>query len=391
MLTTEVVYRHLNKYGEELCGDRVEIRKSALQDVVVMSDGLGSGVKANILSSLTTSIIATMLREGCSLHETADTLNRTLPVCKVRNIAYSTFTALKVDHTGNVEAAEYDNPDLMWFSGSKLKFIPRQEIVFSDRMKIKKSNFAMKENDFIVVVSDGVIHAGIGKTWNLGWSWERVSRYLKSGITPQTTAVELCDYLVEVVDKLYVQQPGDDATVVVLHYRKNREATLMIGPPADPSLDGAVVEKMLASNGTKIVCGGTTGNIVAKHMGKDIDVLLETSTKKVPAIGKLDGIDLLTEGVLTLAEVVEMLRKKVNTKDQDIKYRTDGAALMYKELVRADIITILLGRAINPAHQNPETPTHLGLKFHLIKELEYLLTEMGKQVTLETQQAAGPY
>jgi Stage II sporulation protein E (SpoIIE) len=382
MLTTEVVYRHLNKHGEELCGDRVEVRKNVNQDLVVMSDGLGSGVKANILSSLTTRIIATMLREGCTLHEVADTLNQTLPVCKVRNIAYSTFTALKVDPTGRVEAAEYDNPDLMWFSGNKLQYIPRKEIHFSERMKIKQSSFALKENDFLVAISDGVVHAGIGKSWNLGWSWDRVARYLKTSITPHITANQLCDTLVEVVDKLYAGQPGDDATVVVVHYRRNREAAVMIGPPSDPLIDTQVVETLMATPGKKIVCGGTTGNIVSRYLNKEIDVLLHTATPTVPAIGKLEGVDLITEGVLTLAEVVAMLRKNLNPKDKDLKYRNDGAALMYNELLQADRIKILLGRAINPAHQNPKTPIHLGLKFHLIKELEYMLTEIGKQVTL---------
>jgi len=382
MLTTEVVYRHINKYGEELCGDRVEVRKAGKHDLVVMSDGLGSGVKANILSSLTTRIIATMMREGCSLHEVADTLNRTLPVCKVRNIAYSTFTALKVDDGGNVEAAEYDNPDLMWFSDGKLQYIPRQEVRFSERMMIKKSSFGLRENDFLVAVSDGVIHAGIGKTWNLGWSWDRVAKYLRNGITAHTTALELCDYLVDVVNKLYVDQPGDDATVVVVHYRRTREVTMMIGPPADRGDDDAVTRKLLEGGGKKIVCGGTTGNIVAKFLGKPIDVLLHTSTPKVPAIGTLQGVDLVTEGVLTLAEVVAMLRLGLNPKDDGCKYRNDGAALIYKELFRADSIHILLGRAINPAHQNPGTPTHLGLKFQLIKDLEYLLAELGKRVLI---------
>lgn len=384
MLTTEVVYRHLNKHGEELCGDRVEVQRSEGRDMVVMADGLGSGVKANILSSLTTRIIATMLREGCSLNEVADTLNQTLPVCKIRNLAYSTFTAVKIFNDGTVEAAEYDNPALMWFSGSKLQYIPGQEISFSEKMKIKKSKFTLKENDFLVAVSDGVIHAGIGRTWNLGWSWDRVAKYIRTCLTPHITASELCENLSEVVNKLYADQPGDDATVVVVHYRRNRLVTVMIGPPSDSSLDLEVAKKFVESPGKKIVCGGTTSNIVSKYLDKDIEVLLHTSTPTVPAIGRMEGIDLVTEGVLTLAEVVEMLRNNLTPKDKEVKYRNDGAALIFNELFRADEIKILLGRAINPAHQNPGTPIHLGLKFHFIRELEYLLKKMNKQVNVES-------
>lgn len=380
-LTTEVVFRQLNKNGEELCGDRVEIVKTDDRELVVMSDGLGSGVKANILSSLTTKIIATMLREGCSIREVADTLNQTLPVCKVRNVAYSTFTALKVDNDGNVEAAEYDNPGLMWFSGGKLKHVPSKELKFSDRMKINESSFKLKEDDFLVAISDGVVHAGIGRSWNLGWTWDRVAQYVKNNLATRMNARELCDSLSDVVNKLYAEQPGDDATVVVVHYRRTKLVTVMIGPPQDDAKDMEVAEKLVDSGGVKIVCGGTTGNIVSKYLAKPIDVLLHTGTKKVPAMGKLEGIDLVTEGVLTLSEVVAMLRGEKTLKD--LKYQGDGASLMLKELLKADEINILLGKAINPAHQNPETPTHLGLKFHLIEELEYLLSELGKRVSVE--------
>lgn len=380
-LTTEVVYRQLNKNGEELCGDRVEVVNTPTQDLVVMSDGLGSGVKANILSSLTTKIIATMLREGCSIHEVADTLNQTLPVCKVRGIAYSTFTAIRIKDSGKVEAAEYDNPELIWFSSGKLKHIPHREVVYSERMKIKESDFSLKEDDFLIAISDGVVHAGIGRTWNLGWSWDRVAQFIKTNLSTHMTAQELCDSLADVVNKLYVEQPGDDATIVVLHYRKTRLVTVMIGPPQDQSRDIEVVEKFVGSPGKKIVCGGTTGNIVSNYLGKPIDVLLHTGTKKVPAIGKMESVDLVTEGVLTLSEVVQMLRGQTTLKD--LKYQSDGASLLLKELLNADEINILLGKAINPAHQNPETPTHLGLKFHLIEELHYILIELGKKVSVE--------
>lgn len=381
MLTIEVVFRQLNKHGEEICGDRVEVVKGQNHDLIVMSDGLGSGVKANILSSLTTRIIATMLREGCTLYEVAETLDQTLPVCKVRDIAYSTFTALQIDPMGGVEAAEYDNPELMWFSEGKLRYIPRKEIQFSQRMKIKESRFTLKEDDFLVAISDGVVHAGIGRTWNLGWSWDRVANYLKTNMTTGISAGELCDNLVDVVNKLYVEQPGDDATVVVVHYRKNKLCNIMIGPPKDSTKDIYVVQKFLEAEGKKIICGGTTGNIVSRYLNKPIEVVLQTGTRQVPAIGRMEGVDLVTEGVLTLSAVVEMFRKKITPKD--IKYRVDGAALMFKEVFNADEVHIFLGKAINPAHQNPQTPTHLGLKFHLIQELEYILEKLGKRVRVE--------
>jgi hypothetical protein len=166
----------------------------------------------------------------------------------------------------------------------------------------------------------------------------------------------------------------------VKHRRKNR-ATLMIGPPQNPALDPKVIEGLLTMPGRKIVCGGTTGNIVARQLNQPIRVLLETGAPGIPPIGLLDGVDLLTEGVLTLAGVVENLRRDLAFTDAEGK--TDGISRLYRELLLADEIRILLGQAINPAHQNPNTPVHSGLKFHMVEELQYRLSEKGKSVTVE--------
>ncbi len=381
MLKVDIAYRQLNKFGEEICGDRVETQESEEQKYVVMSDGLGSGVKANILSSLTTKIIATMLREGCSLQEVTETLNQTLPVCKVRDIAYSTFTALKVDPQGLVEAAEYDNPKLMWFSNGVLKNIPRKEVRYSERMLVSESLFSLSKGDVLVAMSDGVVHAGIGRSWNLGWSWERVARYIETILEKEKNAADICDNLVDVVNKLYGEEPGDDTTVLVIKYRPLQRLTLMIGPPADAGADEMVVDTFLNAEGVKIVCGGTTSNIVARRLNKEIEVLIHTGTSAVPAIGRLPGIDLVTEGVLTLSEVIDMLRKRIDPKT--IRYSGDGASQLIRHIFAADEIHILLGKAINPAHQNPKTPSHLGMKFHLIDELEYVVKELGKTVRVD--------
>ncbi len=381
MLKVDVAFRQLNKHGEEICGDRVEIQDKGELHYVVMSDGLGSGVKANILSSLTTKIIATMLREGCSIQEVTETLHQTLPVCKIRDIAYSTFTAICIDAKGQVEAAEYDNPKLMWFSGGSLRAMPRREVKYGKKMVVYESNFTLKEGDMLVAISDGVVHAGIGRSWNLGWSWERVAQYIKTILNKQLSAEGLCENLLDVVNKLYGGEPGDDTTVLTIHYRPPRILTMMIGPPSDPALDDSVVGTLLACQGTRVVCGGTTANLVAERLGKEIEVLLHTGTKEVPAIGRLEGVDLVTEGVLTLSMVVDLLHKKTHM--NDVRYAVDGAAILYRYIMQADDIRILLGKAINPAHQNPQTPSHLGMKFQLIDELEYITRELGKSVRVE--------
>ena len=181
--------------------------------------------------------------------------------------------------------------------------------------------------------------------------------------------------------RLNADEPGGDSTAGTIHSRRKIQATLMIGPPQNRILDAKVIDRLLSAHGRKVVCGGTTGAIVAGRLNRPIRVLLKTAAEGIPPIGRLVGVDLLTEGVLTLAGTVEIMRR--NRSLADVERKTDGASRLYRELLLADEIRILLGQAMNPAHQDPDTPGRLGLKFHWVDELQFLLARKGKTVTVE--------
>ena len=372
-------YNSLNKAGEELCGDSLVFNRNPHQVIIVLSDGLGSGVKANILSTLTTRIISVMLEKGADINEVTKTLSETLPFCKVRKLAYSTFSIAQCFQNGDTYITEYDNPPAIFIRESKLQPLDYQMRNIGGR-KVKQSHLELKEGDWLVFVSDGEVHAGIGGVWNLGWSWERIAAYLEMRSALKISAQELANDLANVAYKLYQKKPGDDTTVGVLKVRRRRLVTLLIGPPLDKEDDARLVHSLMKSKGKKIVCGGTTGNIVARELSQEVEVDMKTATADIPPVGVVQGIDLVTEGTVTLMKALELLKDRSSL--GDLKYKNDGASRLAHEISTGDSIEIILGRAINPAHQNPDLPVDLGLKNKFVGEMAELLRSRQKEVTV---------
>ena len=378
-------YQSLNKNGEELCGDKVEIVKDDKGILAVLSDGLGSGVKANILATLTSKIIATMISGGASIDECIDTITSTLPVCSERGIAYSTFIILKIDNDGNAYLVQYDCPASIVVKDGAVEEQPKKWRKVFEK-EIFECEFKLGENDMVVMFSDGVINAGVGQLLNLGWTRKEVVDYVQEKYNPKMTAADMTSELLGACDNLYMQKPGDDTTVVTVKVIKHMPVCVMVGPPVNAEEDDKVVSKLLSCTGKKVVCGGTTSQIVAKKLGKPVEVDLKYFNAAVPPIGKIEGIDLVTEGVITLGKACEIIQEyaaqKGISKNVDLT-KKDGATLLAKMLIKDSTeITFLVGRALNPAHQNPDLPLSLGLKLRLIEDIAEALEKIGKKVTI---------
>ncbi len=373
----------LNKHGEELCGDKVEFINEQDGFIVVLSDGLGSGVKANILSTLTAKIAITMLKDGLSIEEVVDTMIHTLPMCSVRKLAYSTFTIVKVDEEGMVYIAEFDNPSVFFIRDGKVQKLEGKIKEINGRL-IKESHFALKEKDTLVFVSDGVIHAGVGMVLNLGWSWKEVANYLQSLNTSELSPKKITSLLLSVCEDLYINQPGDDTTVVTIQAIKPKEAVLFSGPPRNKENDEKIIRDLMHSKGKKIICGGTAANIASRVLEREVSTNIEMIDRNIPPIGYIEGIDLVTEGVLTMRAAIEKLEKVKISNDLEFLYGQDGASKLARMLFEdCTHIRFLVGQAINPAHQNPDFPDALSIKLNVLRRLQDILVNLGKIVTIE--------
>jgi hypothetical protein len=368
------------KHGEILCGDSLGVVPIEGGKLMVLSDGLGSGVKANILATLTTKIAMRLMERGLPLEEVVETLTDTLPECKVRKIAYSTFTLLKVMDDGSVYLAEFDNPPTFFLKRGYVSQLKYRDKVIGTR-KIREARVHVEAGDWLVTVSDGEIHAGIGGLLNLGWDWEKIAKFLETQVYDEVSAQKVAQILVDQAKQLYEGRPGDDTTAGVLKIRPKRYASFMIGPPVKREDDVAVVERFLAIPGRKIVSGGTTAGILGKILGRDIVVDLSTMTNKIPPTGKLEGIDLVSEGVHTVNHALEILERTSDI--EQLVGKRDGANKLAWEFLYADTVNIFLGQAINPAHLNPNLPQEMGFKSRSVQAIANFLREKGKEVILE--------
>lgn len=382
----DVAYNTLIKHGEELPGDMVNIIRLEDCTIIVMADGLGSGVKANILATLTSKIAGTMLKEGADIYETVDTIVNTLPVCKVRNIAYSTFTLIKIYENGDMYIAEYDNPQTFMVRNGQSINIPMKELIINGR-KVKESNLTLQDGDVLTVVSDGVIHAGLGDVLNLGWQWENVQDYLRKRATKAYSAQILENDLIEACSDLYFGKPGDDTTVVAIKIRRPSYVNLFTGPPRERENDKVVIKEFMDSKGKKIICGGTAANIAERELNRKLTVSLDFSNKDVPPIATMEGIDLITEGVLTLSKVLEKIKKleepfSHNCNSVDFSGE-DGVSKLVKVLIEdCTHLNIWVGKAVNAAHQSPDFPVDLSIKLKIVEEVGALMTRLGKKVKI---------
>ena len=384
-LCTDIGYVCLNKCGEQLCGDRVEIvEQGDNATVVVLADGLGSGVKANILSTLTAKIISTMMANDMSIEDCVSTIAATLPVCDIRKVAYSTFTIIRIAGSNlEAELIQYDNPHIIFLRDGKHVDYP-EICEMIDGKAIYKTKLKLREGDAFIAMSDGAIHAGVGQSLNFGWQREQIMEFMETVYDPAFTAKTLSAMLVNECSRLYGGEPGDDTSACTVKIRRREPMNLMIGPPADPKDVNKMMALFFSKEGKHIVCGGTTSTLAAEFLHEPLDVSMPTYIDpEIPPTAKIKGVDLVTEGGITISRVLEYARDylKDNERYTDWSYKKDGASSIARMLFEeATDINFYVGRAVNPAHQNPNLPIGFNIKMRLIEELSECLKNMGKKI-----------
>jgi hypothetical protein len=379
----EVFPLSLKRQGEEVCGDQVKVFRTPEKTIMVLSDGLGNGIKAAILARLTTEIIVTMLRAGAPLEEVIETVIGTLPTCKERGLAYATFAILQIQHAnGHFNLVNFDSPPAILLKHRQpFHLETRNETICGKSLSL--SDGVLENDDFLGLMSDGVLYADMGVTMNPSWGWAEIAACLaKTAQTSISSAERLVQTVMNETRKRYGEAMGDDATFVGVLARNPRRLVIFTGPPADKNRDTACVERLLKFEGRRVICGGTTGNIVADYLGETIHTDEGTAREGIPPVGDLPEVDLITEGILTMARTLELLKESGGNTSQ-LPVDRNGAVLLARKLLQADSILFLAGESVNPYYQNPQLPRSISIRRSLVTQIAETLQHFQKEVAIE--------
>lgn len=366
--------------GERICGDVFvsEKVKEERRTVVVLSDGMGHGVKANLLASLTATMALNFTKEHRDAKRIAEIIMNTLPVCSERKISYATFTIVDVEDNGQTTILNYDNPDCIVLRGHSLLNPEWQtmelDLKSAQPKEIKACTFLAQKEDRIVMLSDGITQSGLGMgTYLLGWGLENVEQFVADTVTDKAgiSAMNLASAIVNRAHANDAYHAKDDMSSVVIYFREPRRLLLCSGPPFEKAQDQRLARIVQSFTGKKIICGGTTADIIARELQLDIEDTLEFDDPDLPPLSVMEGFDLVTEGILTLSKVSEILEGYTSRTDLG----KGPADRIVRFILESDSIDFWVGTAINVAHQDPNLPVELEIRRTVVKKIAKILEE----------------
>lgn len=372
--------QQMNHQGEKICGDVYLSGKSKEEDriILVLSDGMGHGVKASVLATLTATMALKFCKEHKAPAKTADIIMRTLPVCSERQMSYSTFTIVSVKPDGETIITEYDNPASILIRNKNYVELNREEVVLeSDKNKGKKihiSSFKAQKGDRLIFTSDGVTQSGLGSaSYPLGWGRDNLVDFSKDMVLryPKISARQLATRIVNTAFRNDGFGLKDDTSCGVIYFREPRDLLVVTGPPFNRNRDNEFAEHVINFNGKRIVMGGTTGDILSRELNLQIKDGQEFTDPELPPQSELEGFDLYTEGILTLYKVEKILNKYTNS----TKLGRGPADKVVKQFLESDRIELIIGTRINLAHIDPTSRIDLEIRRTVVKRIGIILEE----------------
>ncbi len=378
----EIDYCQSRKHNQAVCGDLFAARRHPEEKrvVAVLADGLGSGVKAGVLATLTGTIALRCAGERIDVRRTAAMIMDILPVCKERKIAYCTFTIVDAEQSGEIRVAEFENPPFVLLRDGRPQSVESQRVPLKRPVAnggreafLNYSRFNLQEGDRLIFFSDGATQAGTGNSAApLGWGRQAIAEFAAEGVNGDNhiSARSLACKIVRRALSFDGFKALDDITVGVVHYRRPRHLLLVTGPPLAAENDSELARLADGFSGRRVVCGGTTAAILARELKRSLRVNHEEIEQTLPPTSCMEGFDLVAEGALTMAALVGRLEE-----GESAEAEGNAADRLARLLLDSDIVHFLVGTKVNDAHQEPDSPVEMDIRRNVIRRIRRLLEE----------------
>ena len=359
-----------NAYGDFFASNRFPNMNRV---VAVLSDGLGSGIKANILACMTSTMLLKFMENHSDIEKSCEIIMNSLPVCKVRGISYSTFSAIDCFEDGKAKIVEEGNPDFIWIRNGEVLKPECQTIQSKDfkNRRMKVYNINLEKYDRIIFCSDGATQVAMGtKRFPLGLERNGLIKIILNKLEedPEISSKDLSEYLVKQIELIAPNKElKDDTSIVSIYCRDPRKSLIFTGPPFHGEKDGYWAKTFMEFNGKKAIAGGTTANIISRELKIPVVAKLSMNAGKLPGLSEMEGIDLVTEGILTLTKTLEYLESG--------KTEENAAKTLMNFLLDSDVISFLVGAQMNKAHYDPNLPIEIEIRKNIIKQMAKVLED----------------
>jgi hypothetical protein len=366
--------------GQRICGDIFLSSKVKEENriVLVLSDGMGHGVKASVLATLTATMALNFTKEHKEPEKTAEIIMKTLPECSERKMNYSTFTIIDAEQSNKVTLLEYENPECVVIRDRKVLKPDSKYVVLGSEAncgkKIRVGSFRPVKGDRIIFCTDGIAQSGLGTPrFPFGWGIDNVARFAIDMIKqyPQISARNLAGKILNMAHRNDGFQSKDDSSCGIIYFREPRELLICTGPPYNKEEDTKLASEVREFKGKKIVMGATTGDIISRELGLTIEDVFKFEDPELPPLNVMEGIDLFTEGILTLNKVEKILKAY----NPNFRLGKGPADEIVKLILESDSIRIIIGTRINIAHQDPHLPVELEIRRTVVNRIAQLLEE----------------
>jgi hypothetical protein len=148
------------------------------------------------------------------------------------------------------------------------------------------------------------------------------------------------------------------------------------GAPYDQDKDSYYAGIFNRFEGKKAISGGTTANLLARELGRSLKISNNNQNGDLPPLSEMEGVDLITEGILTLTRTLTYL-------ENGLQNKKDSASVLVGFLLKSDVIHFMTGASLNQAHYDPNLPVEFEIRRDIVKKIaSVLIDKYLKNVTI---------